>query len=87
MLSKDYLHNKHSRLVQMSTQPNILSDSSQKQVCKETAHKNSQYKLYILLWLLACSCFPLLFCLHFKSTAKSGTQECPKTRQIKTEKW
>lgn len=45
MLSKDYLHNKHSRLVQMSTQPNILSDSSQKQVWKETAHKNSQYKL------------------------------------------
>lgn len=45
MLSKDCLRNEHSRLVQTSTQPNILSDSSQKQVCKETAYKNSQYKL------------------------------------------
>lgn len=44
MLSKDYLRNKRSRLVQMSTQPNILSDSSQEQMCKETVCEQSQYK-------------------------------------------
>jgi len=45
MLNKDYLSNKHSRLVQMSTQPNILSDSSQKQTCKETVCEKSQYMM------------------------------------------
>lgn len=44
MLSKDYLHNKDFRLVQVSTQPNILSHSSRKQTCEETVCEKSQYK-------------------------------------------
>lgn len=84
MLSKDYICVKHSRLVQMSTQPNILADSSQKQMCKEMVCEKSRYKMQILQWLPTHSCFSLALASitkpHFKSIGKSDAQECPKPR-------
>lgn len=75
MLSKDYLRNRHSRLVQMSAQPHALSGSSRGQTCKETLLGYSSGSQHAPDFLSSAG-------LHGKATSEStgNAWECPKTR-------
>lgn len=75
MLSKDYLRNRHSRLVQMSAQPHALSGSSRGQTCKETLHGYPSGSQHAPDFLSSAG-------LHGKATSEStgNAWECPKTR-------